>query len=70
MLNKEICKKCYKVQGFGWESEFDDDYWERGKVWCHCVPELEYWQKTDEFPSEGCPYYLEHMLKDAEQGSM
>ena len=66
MLNKELCKRCWKEYDYqqreekgwlDWDEEAEKD-WKKYLVLC---PET-YWARVDEKPPSHCPYELEHIV--------
>jgi len=76
MLNKELCKKCWKplneahesldasYERFGW-FKFDEKQWKNGKVRCPAKytekGESPFRNKIDNPPGK-CPYFLEQLI--------
>jgi len=72
MLNKKLCKKCWKKTGkemYGWEEESawtgcDEFDWKEGWIECpnYYIEKEESLRKITEQPPIKCPYYLEHVI--------
>ena len=73
MLNKNICKRCYKKIGWKWHNH-DEDLWEVEKIGCT------YWMTDEEAylgydaevlsfkeAYERCKYKLEHVVLNNEK---
>jgi hypothetical protein len=64
MLNKDICKKCYKKKRWYFNSDVEND-WENIKIIrCNMETKEDFWRYISILcpPPQYCPYRLEHIL--------
>jgi len=61
MLSLSICKKCMAANGLAWSN------WRLAEGIVKCkIGERDFLWAWKNAPPEGCPYYLEHELENAE----
>ncbi len=65
MLNKQICKKCFMVEGFSWR-EVEDKAWIRKEIFCPSRDKfgavIYAGNRIDNGIPKYCNYRLEHMV--------
>jgi hypothetical protein len=62
MLNKSICKKCYRNLGWKWDRH-DDSTWKKiHSVFCNTTETYGCYHSTVLSPPDHCPYVLEHLI--------
>ncbi len=64
VLNKDICKKCWRITVRNYWKWQGEKLWNRGKVFCPNKFSFDYKQGIDIFGSipDSCPYYMEHLI--------
>ena len=60
MLNKQICKLCWRKYDWEWTA-FVDKTWKQGRVCCNHSDWV--YAEVNDAPPKECPYSLEHLLE-------
>jgi len=75
MLNKTVCRKCYKAKRANEPPFHFEDDWKYGKVYCKTGynsyfktfdPTYAIFTDVKNTPPDGCPYLLEQLVASSE----